>query len=177
MSRSLWIVALFVASQIAAVHGDGCCPGCGCHQTKKICVPVREVKKETTYEYTCKCEDFCVPGPSRVVGHCVHKDCNGCEHCCPVREPTCARVRSKVVLVKVPVTKEKCEIKWVVKCVCCNCGRQCGGCSTAGACATEVSSTGTMPGVPPMPPTPATMQTTSAAAVSPVIELLSAEQP
>jgi hypothetical protein len=111
--------------------GDGCCHHCGCHRLKKICCPVPDKRIETSYEYTCECEDFCVPGPSKCMGTCCKKDCNGCCQCEKVWQPTCAKVHTRTVLIKKPVTKEVCTVKWVVKTVCCGCGRECGGCCEA----------------------------------------------
>lgn len=184
------LAALVVIGWAGSVEAGGCCPGCGCGKMKKVCVPVCEMKKETTYEYSCKCEDFCIPGPGKVVGHCIKKDCRGCEHCCPVRQPTCARVQTRVLLQKMPVVKEKPHIHWVVKTVCCGCGRACGSCAAdGGPCADEVAPEGRMPteapGVPPMPPVPAaraivhptvTEATPSATSSSGLIQLLSAEE-
>jgi hypothetical protein len=155
MLRALLLTTLFAlgfASQAEA--GGCCCPSCGCRQVKKVCVCVPDVKKETKFEYTCVCEDFCVPGPSRVVGHCHKKDCQGCDICCPVRQPTCADVKTRVKLVKTPVTCETPTVKWIVKTVCCKCGASCGphggSCvDPSGApCTSAVSQGGTLPVAP-----------------------------
>jgi len=118
---------------------------------KKVCVCVPDVKKETTFEFSAVCEDFCVPGRSRVVGHCHTKDCRGCDVCRPIRQPTCAEVRTRIKLVKTPVTCETPTVKWIVKTVC----AQCGACSgspgdscvepSGQPCTTAVSATGAMP--------------------------------
>ena len=120
---------------------------------KKVCVCVPDVKKETKFEFTAVCEDFCVPGPSRVVGHCHKKDCRGCDVCCPVRQPTCADVKTRVKLMKIPVTCETPTVKWIVKTVCCKCGACCGGHGdscvdpSGQPCTTAVSQSGAMPAV------------------------------
>ena len=172
MLRILPLVLLLAAAFASDVQaGGGCCPGCGCHNLKKVCKPVGDVKKETKFVYSCVCEDFCVPGPSRIVGHTCRKDCQGCEHCCPVRQPTCAAVRTRTKLIKTAVEVEKPTIKWVVQTVCCQCGTVCGPGSCANGCA-DGSCTGACasgapaapheapaaPVGPPMPPAPSPMK-------------------
>jgi hypothetical protein len=136
-----------------AQAGGCCCPSCGCRAVKKVCVCVPDVKKETKFEFTAVCEDFCVPGPSHIVGHCHKKDCRGCDVCCPIRQPTCADVKSRVKLMKIPVTCETPTVKWIVKTVCCKCGACCGNqgdsCVAADGqpCTTTVSQSGTTPAV------------------------------
>jgi hypothetical protein len=143
------LLALGFASRAEA--GGCCCPSCGCRQVKKICLCVPDVKNETKFEFSAVCEDFCVPGPSRVVGHCQTKDCQGCDVCQPVRQPSCAQVRTRVKLVKTPVTCETPTLKWIVKTVCCRCGTCCGdhgdSCVEPGGrpCAAAVSTAGAMP--------------------------------
>ncbi len=179
MARIALSIFVLVAWAGQAQAG-GCCPGCGCRKLKKVCVPVCETKKETTYEYSCKCEDFCVPGPSKVVGHCVKKDCRGCEHCCPVRQPTCARVQTRVLLQKTPVVTEKPHVHWVVKTVCCGCGRTCGSCAAEGGpCADEVTGDAPSPNsdapAPPLPPTTRAIAHPVPPEPTGLIQLLSAE--
>jgi hypothetical protein len=100
---------------------------------RKVCVPVCETIKETTFEYQCRCEDFCIPGPSKCVGYRCETDCDGCTHRVKVMQPTCGCVHTRQVLLKVPVVKEKCVTKWVVKTICCGCNNACGSCTcTAG---------------------------------------------
>jgi hypothetical protein len=143
------LVALGWTSEARA--GGCCCPSCGCRQVKKICVCVPDVKKETKFEFTCVREDFCVPGPGRVVGHCHTKDCRGCDVCQPVRQPTCADVKSRVKLVKIPITCETPTVKWIVKTVCSKCGTCCGdhgdSCvdPSGKPCTSAVSAAGAMP--------------------------------
>lgn len=130
MLRRTFLAALIVSLSATTSHsGHSCCSQCGCSKMKKICVPVCEMVKETSYEYSCVCEDFCVPGPSKCVGHKCVTDCQGCSHCVKVMQPTCGHVQTRTKLVKTPVTKEKCSTKWVIKTVCCGCGHSCGGCA------------------------------------------------
>jgi hypothetical protein len=157
---------LVCAAAVPIFAGDSCCTGCGCRHVREICVPVREIVRETTYEYCCVCEDICVPGPSKCVGTRCEPDCAGCPRCVNVMQPTCGGIYTRHVLLKKPVVKEKCVTKWVVKKVCCGCDRECGSCTCAtGAPPADVEAP-TMPSVPtaPMPPAPPTPPAPSAAA-------------
>jgi len=152
MLRAFVFMTLLALGRTSQAQAGGCCcPSCGCRQVKKICVCVPDVKKETKFEFTAVCEDFCVPGPSHVVGHCRTKDCRGCDVCQPVRQPTCAHVRTRVKLVKTPVTCETPTVKWIVKTVCSKCGTCCGphgdSCvdPSGQPCTSAVSAAGTMP--------------------------------
>lgn len=196
MLRILPLVLLLASAFASQAQAGGCCcPSCGCHNVKKVCKPVCDVKKETKFVYSCVCEDFCVPGPSKVVGCTCKKDCNGCEHCCPVRQPTCAAVRTRTKLVKTPVEVEKPTIKWVVQTVCCHCGTVCGtgncadggcangsdGCadgSCTGACASGApAAPHQAPAQPPMPPAPSPMKEASyEPRQSALIDVLSGDQ-
>ncbi len=134
-------------------HSHGHCHHCGCHKVRKVCVPVKEIVKETTFEYSCECEDFCVPGRSKCVGTTCKKDCNGCCQCEKILQPTCGKVMTKTKLMKLPVVKEKCVTKWVVKTVCCNCGQDCGKGSCAdGNCIDGTCTEPSAPHTAPVPP-------------------------
>jgi len=153
---AIFFVGLAMLSATTLQAADGCCAHCGCGTMRKVCVPVTETVKETTYEYTCVCEDFCVPGPSKCVGHRCEPDCSGCPRCVPVMQPTCGTVHTRTKLVKTPVTRERCVTKWVVKLVCCGCTGT-GSCTNASACTTEVPLQhvdGSEPAQVPMPPLP-----------------------
>ncbi len=121
-----YLIAATLAVAMAATgwaRGRGC-PQCGCGQCKKVCKLVCETKKETVWCYDCKCEDFCIPGKSCLLGSkCVPNTCDPCkthrEFCWA---PSCGPVRQKMVLLKVPKTVEKTVYKCVVECVCCGCG-------------------------------------------------------
>ena len=135
LRRTFFAFALtaFVTTSSPLQSGDGCCHHCGCRQVRKVCVAVPDKKTETTFEYTCVCENFCVPGPSKCVGTRCVTDCKGCSHCKRVMQPTCAAVHTRTKLVKTPVTKEVCGVKWEVRTVCCGCGQPCGsGCCAGG---------------------------------------------
>ena len=103
-------VGLFVAlvglfSQVAEA-GSLCCDHCGCQScVQRVCRRVCEMKEVKSYEYQCKCEEFCVPTCSH--GRCGH-DCGTCS----------AEVRTKKKLLKVEVVKKVPTYKWVVEHVC-----------------------------------------------------------
>src|SRR6186997_1506022 len=65
-------VMIFSTGQSALSGECGCCAHCGCSDgCEKICRLVREEKKVEVTCWGCKCEDFCVGGPS----------CEKCRHC------------------------------------------------------------------------------------------------
>jgi len=131
MRRALVMLAgLVAASGLCSwsLGGDGgvdCCPHCGCHEIKKVCRLVPEVIKVPVTEYTCKCEDICVPGKSCYVGKECVTDCDG--NCCQqkVYTPTCGKVYTKVSPQKTTKMVEKCGYKCVVEVLCCRCGQGC----------------------------------------------------
>ena len=68
----LIFLAVLLASAIRAQGKDGCCAHCGCaNSCQKVCRLVCEEKKVDVLCWGCKCENFCVPGPSKP----------GCQHC------------------------------------------------------------------------------------------------
>jgi len=111
-----------------AKGGDscGCCPQCGSCDFKTVCRVVPQVTKTPKVEYSCKCEEICVPGRSQCVGTENVADCNGCSHEEKVYQPTCGKVYTKKTLVKNTVTVDKCTYKCIAETVCCKCGCNCG---------------------------------------------------
>jgi len=106
------------------------CGHCGCERDcNKVCRVECGTKKETKIEYSCECEDFCVPGRSRKCGVTCECDDHGCKTHRTVWQPTCGKVRTRKNLVKKEVSKEVPDYKWVVEEICSGCG-QC-------ACRTE----------------------------------------
>lgn len=100
-----------------ALSSAECCSDCGCNcGCRKVCRLKCEMKEVTKVEYSCECEDFCVPGKSKKVG------CDCCGE--PVFKPTCAVVHTKKKLVKHEVTTEVPTYKWVVESVCQQCASQ-----------------------------------------------------
>ena len=120
MKRIFCVALVWIAfAGTAAVAGEGCqcCDHCGCsHDCCKVCRCVPDVKKVTKTEYSCECEDFCVPGKS---DHCVVcDDCGKRQH---IYTPTCATVRTRKKLVKHETTSEVMKYKWVVENLCPHC--------------------------------------------------------
>lgn len=130
------LIAFSMALALAARAMADCCEHCGCDcGCRKVCHLKCDVKKVTKVEYSCECEDFCVPCRSEKVGYkceCHCKECLlGCrEHCCekPVYKPTGAILHTKKKLVKHEVTKEVPTYKWVVETVCDDCAHRCHTC-------------------------------------------------
>lgn len=125
------IVTLSAVSMAAA--GDGCCAHCGCADgCQKVCRLVMEEKKVEVVCWGCKCEDFCLGGPST-------PNCKHCEEVCagdgkadspcthPKRFvwtewcPSWAKVHTKKKLMKKTVTKKIPSYKWVVEDLCAVC--------------------------------------------------------
>jgi hypothetical protein len=75
------------------------------------------MKKVTKVEYSCECEDFCVPGRGEKI----------CQDCCrePAYKPASAEVRTKKKLIKHEVITEEPTYKWVVERVCDECAQRC----------------------------------------------------
>jgi hypothetical protein len=124
-------------SQAAACAGE-CCHHCGCHANcSKVCRLVCETKKVPKTEYDCECEDFCVPGPSQ-----CSLGCDECGHHKLVYTPTCARVRTRVKLVKREEIKEVQSYKWVVEDLCAPCARACAAADAMAQGGTDRAATG-----------------------------------
>jgi hypothetical protein len=134
------IVSLVIASLAAgwAIAGDRHCAHCGgSGPCQKVCRLVSEEKSVSITCWGCKCEDFCLPGPSKP----------GCEHCemvcgtcdkCRDRNsvqaqpmpfvwknwiPGTAKVHTKTKLMKKTITKKVPSHKWVVEDLCDNCAK------------------------------------------------------
>lgn len=122
----------------SALSAKDCeCANCGvtaCCRAYCRCVPSTEEKKETCFE--CKCEDFCVPGPSIFCGRkseaisLPENECGCAGKCCiswNIWKPRCAQVRTKKVLVVHEVKKEVPSHKWEVEYLCDECRHCCAG--------------------------------------------------
>ncbi|MBS0208574.1 MAG: hypothetical protein JSS27_06425 [Planctomycetes bacterium] len=122
----LLVLAAMLAAPLLAYAGrhHHCCPNCGCHNVKKICCLVPEVKKVPRVVYDCECEDFCVPGPSKMCGVKCVPDCDALHGCRKeiIWKPCCGQVRTRTKLVKKTVIDEKPGFKCVVKVICNGCG-------------------------------------------------------
>ncbi|HTN74277.1 MAG TPA: hypothetical protein VL096_03490 [Pirellulaceae bacterium] len=133
-TRMLSAVAIAVVglmgSALAGGGGDNCCcQHCGCQDNlNKTCRLVCEEKEIKETKYSCKCEDFCIPGPSTRCGKECESDCNSWfGHTSKwIWEPSaCAKVQTRKVLVKEEVKKKVPAYKWVVE-------YKCGGCGNCG---------------------------------------------
>lgn len=119
-----------------ALSADGCCAHCGCTQgAHKVCRLVCEEKKVDVICWGHKCEDFCVPGPSKP--DCTHCEtiCASCPDTCDVKAPHgapkrfvwtdwipgCATTYTKSKLMQKVVTKKVPSYKWVVEDLCPDC--------------------------------------------------------
>ena len=112
--KTIAFSALALGLLWTSVAAADCCQHCGCQcECQKVCRLICETKKVTKPEYSCECEDFCVPGAS---DHCVTYDECGCKK--HVFTPNCATVRTRTKLVKKEVTKEVPSYRWVVEKVC-----------------------------------------------------------
>lgn len=164
MLMRIALAAVTLSLTLTASALADCCEHCGCDcGCRKICHLKCDVKKVTKVEYSCECEDFCVPCRSEKVGtkcECHCKQCLlGCrEHCCekPVYKPTGAVVHTKKKLIKHEVTKEVPTYKWVVETVCDHCAHRCLTCEN-GRSRAEVEAEATarfeqlQPSPPPVP--------------------------
>src|ERR1051325_4142362 len=126
-------VALAIVAVLSATaKAQDCCDHCGCNcNVHAVCRLKCETKKVPKVTYTCECEDFCVPGPSKKCGCTCETDCCGCEHCKTNWIPQCAKVHTRTKLIKHTEMKEEKTYKWVVEYVCGSCCNQ--GCND-GAC-------------------------------------------
>jgi hypothetical protein len=119
-----------IAASGALAAGDCCCAHCGCACSgQKVCRLVCEEKKVDVICWGCKCEDFCVPGPSKPgCRHCecVCGDCSApCDCTVPHAKskafvwtdwvPGCASIFTKKKLMQKIVTKTVPSYKWVVE--------------------------------------------------------------
>jgi hypothetical protein len=151
------MLATLLLSTFTAVNAGEHCHHCGCSACcEKVCRLVVEDKKVDVICWGCKCEDFCLPGPS----------CRGCKNCdevcnfCDEKDPKapcaqpqkfvwydwipnpCADLHTKKKLMKRTVTKTVPGYKWVVEDLCPGCEQKAVGAAiTAG---TEVPA-------PPLP--------------------------
>lgn len=124
MKPILYHLLVLIALGTALAQRAECCDHCarcGCESDCcKTCRLVCETKKVPKITYSCKCEDFCVPGPSE---HSI--SCDECGKKKHIYTPTCAEVRTRKVLVKHETMEEVPSHKWVVENVCAACAEKC----------------------------------------------------
>lgn len=146
MTHSIFALAI-LAIAASASAGDCCqtcaCNQCGCQaQCRKSCRLVCEMKDVKRVCYSCKCEDFCVPGPSCRCGEVCECDpcssacgckCLGClfgdgKVCRTIWKPSCeARMFTRNKLYKYEISKKVPTYKWVVE-------YHCDACQSATPC-------------------------------------------
>ncbi|QDU25213.1 hypothetical protein ETAA8_02760 [Anatilimnocola aggregata] len=118
--------AAIVAISTALTIAQECCVTCGCNVCiRKVCHVKCEIKKVPKIEYSCECEDFCVPGPSKKCGYECTPGCDGCSQCKVNWVPQCAEVHTRHKLKKTTVDKEEKTYKWVVETFCEQCATRC----------------------------------------------------
>jgi hypothetical protein len=111
---------------IPAAAGEHCARCGACRNLKKVCRAVPEVEEIEQICWSVKCEDFCVPGPSKRCG--IVHECDQCGPWCrTIWQPTCACVRTRKVPVKTVVKRKIPKVKWVVETVCADCCHACAG--------------------------------------------------
>jgi len=117
-------VAMLILTPLRGIQaGEGCgCPHCGCCDVKVVCRIVPQITKTPKVEYSCQCEDVCMPGRSICTGKETVTDCHGNCYQQKCYEPTCGKVYNKTTLVKTTTMIEKCTYKCVAETVCCKCG-------------------------------------------------------
>ena len=140
--RCIVMLAAALAIVSVAEAGDGCCAHCGCKaECRKVCRLVYEEKKVEVLCWGCKCEDFCVPGPSGPGCRHCETVCGTCEahadghepHAKPKRFvwtewfPSCAQVHTRKRLMRKAETVKVPSHKWVVEDLCPRCEPECQG--------------------------------------------------
>jgi hypothetical protein len=123
MRTSIVLTAAVLFLVATRIEAGEFCHHCGCQRNcRKVCRLVCETTKEKKTEYSCECEDFCLPGPSKKCGVKVECDCTG-HHRKIIWKPTCAKVHTRKKLVREEKTKEVPTFKWEVDVYCCVCGK------------------------------------------------------
>lgn len=132
-ASSVLAFALAARRESAADAAGRRCAGCGASDgCQKVCRLVREEKKVQVVCWGVKCEDFCVPGPSRP--GCRNSDvvCDELDPQAPCTKPKtfswtewlpgdCGRLFTKSKLMKKTVVKKVPSFKWVVEDLCADC--------------------------------------------------------
>ena len=168
--RLFLATALLASMTWGAVHAGshGCCEQCGHEcQTKRVCHVIVETKKVPKTCYTCECEDFCVPGPSKRCGRAPEPADTPCGELCLQDRwfwnwiPGCGKIYKRSKLIKKVTQVEVQSFKWVVEDLCPECGAKA---QTTKPDAKAVEATKTEPApanpAPPADTTPAEVITT-----------------
>jgi hypothetical protein len=117
----LCLLAPVVAWSVENLGHEGQCSHCGrwcaCQKVCRMVCEMKDVKKSC---YSCKCEDFCVPGPSqKCASHCGCGSCKECREAACV--PTVSHIKTKKVLVKHEEVTKKPTYKFLVEYCCPKC--------------------------------------------------------
>lgn len=127
--RLFLTTVLFASMTWGEVYAGGhCCEQCG-HEckTSRVCHVIVEMKKVPKTCYSCECEDFCVPGPSKRCGRAPEPDDSACGELCLQERwywnwiPGCAKVYKRSKLIKKVTQVEVPSFKWVVEDLCPEC--------------------------------------------------------
>lgn len=127
--RFITTVAVLIATLSALASclsaAESTCDHCGCHAcVRRVCVPKIVEKEVTKICWDVKCEDVCVPGPSKKICTKCQSDACGC-YTFDVWQPTCAKVKTRRVPVKTEVKRKVPRIEWTVEYRCDGCCQAC----------------------------------------------------
>lgn len=138
MPPRLLLAALLAGVAVCACNSPAAlgCDHCGCSAPcQKVCRLVTEKKKVEIICWGCKCEDFCLPGPSK-------RGCKNCDWVCEYCDDAdskdicvqpkkfvwydwipgcCAKVHTKKKLMQRKEIKEIASFKWKVETLCSQC--------------------------------------------------------
>lgn len=94
---------------------DGRCDRCGCGSgVRRVCVPTPVDREKTKVCWSYRCEEICIPGPSRYLGKtCEHDECGSWWK--EWWAPTCARVIRRHVPVRREVTRTVPGVEWKIE--------------------------------------------------------------
>ena len=138
LPTSCLLLAILLVASVTRQALSERCEHCNCQATcQKVCRLVHEEKKVEITCWGCKCEDFCVPGPSTL--KCSHCECITCR-CVEGASnnlgakpkkflwaewlPGCATIHTKKKLMKRTITKTIPSYEWVVENICDSCEKQ-----------------------------------------------------
>lgn len=127
--RQLTTTAILAMTILAltsyATAAERTCDHCGCHAcVRRVCVPKIVEKEIVKVCWDVKCEDICIPGPSKkCCTKCASDEC-GC-YTYDVWQPTCAKVKTRRVPVKTEVKRKVPRIEWTVEYRCDDCCQAC----------------------------------------------------
>jgi hypothetical protein len=133
--------AIALASCAASRASAQVCQHCGCQECHKVCRLECKEKKVQVTCWGCKCEDFCLPCPSKpgckhCESVCSDGECGDCHDGVLVKPkkfvwrdwcPSGAKLHTKKKLMKKTVTVTVPSYNWVVEDICDKCDAKCPG--------------------------------------------------